>query len=145
MKVQDILRKKSREVFTIHPHQSLYEACQILASKNIGALVVVDEHHMPVGMLSERDIVRQLAQKKEAVGSLTVGDAMTQEVVIALPDDEVAYLSNTMTNERIRHLPVMQEGQLAGIVSIGDVVKAQLEYYEGETRTLQQFITGGYA
>jgi len=144
MKVQDILKKKGREVFTIQPHQSLYEASQLLASKKIGALVVVDEHQLPIGILSERDIVHQLAQHKEAVGSLIVGEVMTREVVIALPEDEVDYLSNTMTNQRIRHLPVMNAGQLAGIVSIGDVVKAQLEYYEGETHTLQQYITGGY-
>ena len=64
--------------------------------------------------------------------------------VIALPDDDLAYLGNTMTNQRIRHLPVMQDGQLAGLVSIGDVVKAQLEYFQGEARILQQYISGGY-
>ena len=145
MKVQDILKKKGQQVFTIQPHQSLHEATELLASKNIGALVVVDEHNAPIGILSERDIVRQMAQYGEAVGKRTAGQVMSQDVVIALPDDDVAYLSNTMTNKRIRHLPVLNEGQLAGIVSIGDVVKAQLEYYEGETRTLQQYITGGYS
>lgn len=144
MIVQDILKKKSSEVFTIHPQRTLLEASHILADNNIGALVVVDDAHAPIGILSERDIVRQLAQAGEGVGSLTVGDVMTTEVVIALPDDDVAYLSHTMTNKRIRHLPVLREGQLAGIVSIGDVVKAQLDFYEGEARFLQQYITGGY-
>ncbi len=145
MKVQDILKKKSREVFTIHPDQSLYDASKTLASKNVGALVVIDERGTPVGMISERDIIRQLANRMEAVGALTVGEVMTKKVVIALPDDDLAYLGNTMTNQRIRHLPVMQDGQLAGLVSIGDVVKAQLEYFEGEARMLQQYIGGGYA
>ena len=145
MKVQDILQKKSGEIYTIHPHQTLFEASQVLTSKNVGALIVVDDHYAPVGILSERDIVRQLAQKPDAVGTLKVSEVMTTEIIIALPDDDVAYLSNTMTNKRIRHLPVLRDGRLAGIVSIGDVVKAQLDYYEGETRTLQQYITGSYA
>ena len=145
MKVQDILQKKSSDVFTVRPHQTLYEASQILADNNVGALVVMDDQNTLVGMLSERDIVRQLAHSGKKAPSLSVGDVMTTEVVIALPDDDVAYLSNTMTNKRIRHLPVLREGQLAGIVSIGDVVKAQLDFYEGEAHFLQQYITGGYA
>ncbi len=144
MKVQDILNKKSGEVFTVHPDQSLYDASKILASKNVGALVVVDERGALIGIISERDIIRQLANRREAAGTLTVGEVMTKDVVIALPDDDLAYLGNTMTNQRIRHLPVMQDGHLAGLVSIGDVVKAQLEYFEGEARLLQQYIGGGY-
>ncbi len=145
MKVSDLLRNKSSEVFTIRPQQSLHEASQILADKNIGALVVVDNQNSPIGILSERDIVRQLAKDFEAVKSLSVADVMITDVIIALPDDDILYLGNTMTNKRIRHLPVIQEGQLVGLVSIGDLVKAQLEYYEGEARSLQQYITGGYA
>lgn len=144
MKVNDILTKKSSEVFTIRPHRSLREASQLLASKNIGALVVVDEDDVPIGIISERDLVRQLANAFEAFESLTVADVMTKEIIIALPDDDIDYLSSTMTNRRIRHLPVMKDDRLAGIVSIGDVVKAQVDYYEGEARTLRQYITGGY-
>jgi|SRR5581483_2639802 CBS domain-containing protein len=145
MKVSDILRKKPSEVFTIRPEQSLLDACQLLASKNVGALVVVDDHHTPVGIVSERDIVRQLATRAASPKSLKVGNVMTKELLIALPDDDIAYVSNTMTHKRIRHLPVLQDGKLVGIVSIGDVVKAQLDYFEGEARTLQQYINGGYA
>lgn len=145
MKVQDILQKKSSEIFTVHPHQTLNEASQILATHNIGSLVVVNEQQHVIGILSERDIVRQLAEHGETTGSMTIGEVMTTEVVIAVPDDDVAYLSNTMTNNRIRHLPVLQDGHLVGIVSIGDVVKAQLNFYEGESHYLQQYITGGYA
>lgn len=145
MKVQDILQKKSGSVLTIHPHQTLFQASQILAEHNIGALLVEDDAHELVGILSERDIVRQLAQAGESVGKLTVGEVMTTDVVTVLPDDEIADLSSTMTNKRIRHLPVMQDGQLIGIVSIGDVVKAQLDFYEGESQFLQTYIAGGYA
>ena len=144
MKVQDILQKKSSQVFTLQPHQTLAEASQILTTNNVGALLVLNEQNHLVGILSERDIVRQMAQRGEAVGSLTVGDIMTTAVLIALPNDDVAYVSNTMTNNRIRHLPVLERGELVGIVSIGDVVKAQLDFYEGEAHFLQQYITGGY-
>ena len=145
MKVQDILQKKSSDIFTLQPHQTLQQASQMLADKNIGALVVVNEQNHLVGILSERDIVRQLAKKGKDVGKVTVGDVMTTDVLIAVPDDDVTYLTNTMTNNRIRHIPVLHDGELVGIVSIGDVVKAQLDLYEGEAHYLQNYITGGYA
>jgi CBS domain-containing protein len=144
MKVQDILQKKSSDLFTLQPHQTLLEASQMLTTHNIGALVVVNEKNHLIGIISERDIVHQLAQHGEVMGKLTVNDVMTTDVLIAVPDDDVTYLSNTMTNNRIRHIPVLQDGELVGIVSIGDVVKAQLDLYEGEARYLQNYITGGY-
>lgn len=145
MQVQDILKKKSSEVFTIRSHQPLADAIKMLADKNIGVLVVVDEQNQPVGVLSERDIVRELAHNIAGMESLKVSHIMTKDVIIALPEDDLTYLSNTMTNKRIRHLPVMQDGKLIGIVSIGDVVKAQLDFYEVEAHTLRQYITGGYS
>ena len=144
MKVQDILQKKSNQVFTLQPHQTLAEASQILTTNNIGALLVLNEKNHLVGILSERDIVRQVAAHGKQMGAITVGEVMTKDVLIAVPDDDVTYLSNTMTNNRIRHLPVLQDGEVVGIVSIGDVVKAQLDLYEGEAHYLQQYITGGY-
>ena len=144
MKVQDILQKKSNHVFTLQPHQTLAEASQILTTNNIGALLVLNEKNHLVGILSERDIVRQVAAHGKEMGAMTVGEVMTKDVLIAVPDDDVTYLSNTMTNNRIRHLPVLQDGEVVGIVSIGDVVKAQLDLYEGEAHYLQQYITGGY-
>ena len=144
MKVQDILQKKSSQVFTLQSHQTLLEASQMLTTHNIGSLLVVNEKNHLIGIISERDIVRQLAQHGEEVGTVTVGEVMTTDVLIAVPDDDVTYLSNTMTNNRIRHIPVLQDGELVGIVSIGDVVKAQLDLYEGEARYLQNYITGGY-
>jgi len=146
MKVEEILTKKgSGTVFTIKPNQPLRDAAKMLAEKRIGALIVVDDNMSPVGIISERDLVRKVAEHDEGIGALKVSDAMTADLIIALPEDELAYLSNTMTNRRIRHLPVMQSGKLIGMVSIGDVVKAQLDYFEGEALTLRQYISGGYA
>lgn len=145
MKVQDILQKKSGKVLTIHPQQTLYAASQILAEHNIGALMVEDDAHELVGVLSERDIVRELAHAGDRVSSIRVGEVMTTDVVTVLLEDEIADLSSTMTHKRIRHLPVMQDGKMVGIVSIGDVVKAQLDFYEGESQYLQTYIAGGYS
>jgi len=144
MNVESILEQKGTEVVTIAPDASIKIATDWLRAKNVGALVVTNKDAI-LGIISERDIVRQLAKKGKDVGKLTVSDVMTTDVLIAVPDDEVTYLSNTMTNNRIRHIPVLQDGELVGIVSIGDVVKAQLDLYEGEAHYLQNYITGGYA
>lgn len=145
MQVKEILRKKPADVITITADQSLHRASQLLAEHNIGALVVVDDDGIPAGILSERDIVRALAESKGAVADQIVSEAMTEDIIITLPDDDLTYVSNTMTNKRIRHLPVMDGNTLAGIISIGDVVKVQLEHFEGEAHTLRQYITGGYS
>jgi CBS domain-containing protein len=145
MKVKDILAHKSADVISIEPQQTLHDASHLLAQHNIGALLVVDEAGLPVGILSERDIVRALAEHGAAALDFAVDRAMTKDLIIALLDDDLAYLSSTMTAKRIRHLPVMHEQQVLGIVSIGDVVKARLDHFEGEARILQRYIDGGRA
>jgi CBS domain-containing protein len=145
MQVEEILRKKGNTIITIKPQQTIQEAAQLLAEKRIGAVLVVDDTQKPIGILSERDIVRELGQRGTSVVNEKVETVMTKDLIIALPEDELSYLSNTMTNKRIRHLPVMHNGKLVGMVSIGDVVKAQLDYFEGEALTLRQYIAGGYA
>jgi CBS domain-containing protein len=144
MKVKEILRKKSPSVITVGTEETLQAACQLLVEHNIGALVVTNSSGLPIGILSERDIVHQVAEYGASAVSRKVRDGMTKDITIALCDDEIAYLSNTMTNKRIRHLPVMDDQKLVGIVSIGDVVKAQLDYFEGEAHSLRRYITGGY-
>jgi CBS domain-containing protein len=145
MNVNEILASKSSNVITVKPDQSLHEASQLLAEHNIGALVVVDTARTPIGILSERDIVREMAKHGEGTSKRKVQDVMTSDVIIALPEDDLSYLSNTMTEKRIRHLPVIDDQKLVGIVSIGDIVKAQLVYFEGEAHTLRLYISGGYA
>lgn len=141
MKVNDVLSKKSADVITIGPDQTLHEASQLLAKHKIGALVVLDDDGSPVGILSERDIVRELARLQAEAINRSVHDAMTEDIVIAVPDDDLAYVSSTMTDRRIRHLPIMKDDTLVGIVSIGDVVKAQLDDVKYEARMLRQYIT----
>ncbi|HXG04835.1 MAG TPA: CBS domain-containing protein [Candidatus Binatia bacterium] len=136
MNIASLLASKGPKVVTIHPEASIRDALARLAEHNIGALVVTDERNRPVGILSERDIVRGLAREEQVLGR-PVSAIMTREVIIGSPQDDLRTVGHTMTERRIRHLPVMEGGQLVGIVSIGDVVKAQRDEYLGELDTLQ--------
>jgi CBS domain-containing protein len=142
MKVQTILAKKGTNVVTIHPEQTLREAARLLAERNIGALVVVNEAARPVGILSERDIIRAAARHDDAF-SWPVSDIMTRELITGVPQDDVRSVMHTMTEKRFRHLPILEHGELVGIVSIGDVVKAQRDEYQGELDTLQIQVIAG--
>ena len=142
MNIASILAKKGPKVFTIRPEQSIRQALTLLAAHNIGALVVVDEAGKPGGIISERDIVRE-ATRNEQVFSKAVRDVMTKEVIVGAPQDDLLSVGNTMTEKRIRHLPIMDKGKLVGIVTLGDVVKAQRDRYRGEVDTLQIQIMEG--
>jgi CBS domain-containing protein len=136
MNIASILARKGGRVVTCRPEQSIRQALSSLVEHNIGALVVVDETGGPVGMLSERDIVREAARDERLFGR-TVGEIMTRDVVVGVPEDDLRAVRHTMTERRFRHVPVIAEGRLVGIVSIGDVVKAELDQYLGEVDTLQ--------
>lgn len=136
MNIQSILATKGTNVVTIHPQQSVREALTSLVAHNIGALVVINNASQPVGILSERDIIRTAAEN-EAVFTLPVSALMTKEVVTGVPHDDLEAVAHTMTEKRVRHIPVIEADRLVGIVSIGDVVKAQRDQYQGELYTLQ--------
>jgi CBS domain-containing protein len=142
MQISTILATKGSTVFTVKPDQTVRDAVALLVDQRIGAVVVVDETGRPVGIVSERDVVRELA-KNENVLNEPIGRVMTSDVIIARPGDDTKAVSKTMTVKRFRHLPVMDHGDLVGIVSIGDVVKAQLDEYEGEIETLQTRVERG--
>lgn len=140
MNIASVLATKGPSVITIRPEQAIKQALALLADHNIGALVVVDQASKPVGIVSERDIVRAAA-RSEQVFTQPVGSIMTREVIIGGPQDDLLVVGNTMTEKHIRHLPVMEGGKLVGIVSIGDVLKAQRDQYQGEVATLQIQLT----
>jgi len=135
-----LLAKKGPKVVTVQPEQTIRQALALLAEHNIGALVVVDREVRPIGILSERDIVRT-AVRDEAVFVKTVSALMTKDVILGLPQDELESVGRTMTDRHIRHLPVVDQRRLIGIISIGDVVKAQRDLYRGEVETLQMELT----
>lgn len=136
MNIATLLATKGPQVVTIRRGASVREALAELARHNIGALVIVDEAGLPVGILSERDVVRTAARHEDFYG-LTVESIMSSDVVAGAPGDELKAVGHTMTERRIRHLPVVDHGKLVGIISIGDIVKAQRDQYEGEVDTLQ--------
>ncbi len=137
MNIASVLASKGVKVVTIPSTQTIREALRLLAEHNIGALVVMDdEGGRPAGIVSERDVVRTLA-RTEAVFDWPVARIMTKEVIVGAPQDDILTVGRTLTEKRIRHLPVMERGRLVGIVSIGDILKAQRDKYQGEVDTLQ--------
>ncbi len=142
MQISNILAKKGGSVVTLKPDQTVREALALLAEKRIGALVVVDDAGKVVGLLSERDIIREAA-RNEALFGEPVSRLMTTDVIVARPGDDLRAVENTMTVKRFRHLPIMDHGELVGIVSIGDVVKAELDEYEGVIETLESRVEKG--
>jgi CBS domain-containing protein len=140
MSIKGILATKSRKVFTINPGQTLAEAVDSLAEHNVGALVVIDAEGKVVGIISERDIIHQAAVNRKFF-SLKVSDTMTSEVIVGLPEDDVMSVAHTMTERRFRHIPILDGEKLIGIISIGDLLKAQRDQYLGQIDTLETQIT----
>ena len=136
MKIESILATKSSNVITVGPDQSLREVVDLLAEHNIGVLIVVDEPGRPIGIISERDIIREAARTKAALDQ-AVSRVMTEDLITASPEDDLETVLQTMTARRFRHMPIMDQDRLIGVISIGDVVKAQLDKYQGEVDTLQ--------
>jgi CBS domain-containing protein len=127
--VKDILNHKGNQVWAVHLDTKVQEALQLMADKNIGALLVVDDKENLKGIFSERDYARYTVspdKNQECPWSYSVQELMTKEVLYVTDDKSVDYCMGLMTNRRLRHLPVMKEGTLAGMISIGDVVKAVL-------------------
>ncbi len=136
MNVETILRQKGTDVATIAPEASIKRAADWLRAKNVGALVVTRNDAI-VGIVSERDIVRAFAQHGESIAAMQVKDIMTHGVITASMGDDLTHLMHLMTRHRVRHMPVLHDGRLAGIVSIGDVVKHRLDDLELETSVLR--------
>lgn len=140
MLIRDILREKGPTVITIAPELPLQEAVQVLVQHNIGALVVFDGEIR--GIVSERDLLRRAAADIQQLAATLVRDVMTADVITASPDAPIRDVMDTMTEHRIRHLPVVENGRLAGIISIGDVVNAVRHTAETENRYLHAYIEG---
>jgi CBS domain-containing protein len=141
-RVATILKRKGDEVFSIAPDATLAAAAAALADHNVGALVVSTDGQTIDGILSERDIVRRLAGAGPDALERPVADVMSTEITICGLDTTIDELMATMTARRIRHIPVVVDGGLAGLVSIGDVVKFRLDELEVQATTLQQYVTG---
>ncbi|WP_326638559.1 CBS domain-containing protein [Streptosporangium sp. NBC_01755] len=140
MLIGTILRGKGTEVTTVRPGATVAELLAVLAEKNIGAVVVSEDGSSVEGIVSERDVVRRLHDRGARVLEDTVSSIMTTEVRTCPPDTDVDDLRQTMTTHRIRHVPVVDADRLAGIVSIGDVVKSSIEALETEKAYLVDYL-----
>lgn len=143
MNVRSILEQKGRAVATIRPEAGIEEAVAVLRHRGIGALVVSRDKTIVEGIISERDIVRALAEWGSDIGGMRVATLMSREVVTCTEADSVADLAQLMTERRIRHVPVVERGALVGIVSIGDVVKGRIAEVEQESEAMRELIAHG--
>ena len=143
MNVATILKSKGRTVTTARAESTLKEVAELLASKKIGAVVIVGEAGRVIGILSERDVVRLIADKGPAALTLTAGDVMTRTVTSCEEKSTLDELMETMTTGRFRHIPVVERGELVGLISIGDVVKYHLADMELEVSAMRSYLTTG--
>jgi len=143
MLLSQILREKGDLVFTASPNETIGAAAALLHTRRVGALILVDEEGAVAGILSERDVVRAVAEFGERALSKPVSICMTSDVIFARPGETVDSLLSRMTDRRIRHLPVVHEERLVGIVSIGDLVKSKIDEVETEAQTLKSYISAG--
>jgi CBS domain-containing protein len=143
MFVSDILAQKGGLVFTVTPGTSVAQLSQQLSARRIGSMLVLDGEGSVAGIVSERDLVRALASHGAKAMELEARQVMTRDVVTCDPDDSIDQVMQTMTSGRFRHLPVVRHGELLGLVSIGDVVKARLEEAKYETEALKAYIVAG--
>lgn len=138
--IGSLLAEKGGEVFGIAPDASIFEALELMAEKNVGAVIVLDDGGL-VGILSERDYARKIALKGRTSGTTTVSEIMTTSVSTVSPNASVDDCMEMMTTGRFRHLPVVDEGQLVGVISIGDIVKAVIERQQALIGDLERYIT----
>ena len=140
MKVEQLLSGKGRQVVTIKTHSTIDALAHRLRLEKIGAVVVSDDGETVDGIISERDVATGLAEHGSQLRAMTVSELMTKHVVTCTPDDDIRDIMHLMTLKRIRHLPVMADGKLAGVISIGDVVKNRLEDMQMEANVLRDYI-----
>ena len=140
MTVARILAGKGRDIVTMQPHHTLRDVVDVLAAKHIGALIIADTEGGMLGILSERDVVRAVAQNGANALEDPVTNYMTKEVVTSTEDEPVLTMVGKMSNGRFRHMPILRDGRLVGIVSVGDAIKFRLAQMEEEQTALREYI-----
>ena len=140
MKIRDILQMKGSQVHSIEADRTVLDAVAVLNTHRIGALLVRDGQGAVVGVISERDVLRECRHRSADLGRIPVAEAMTRDLIICVPDDDVDHAMALVTKHRVRHLPVIDDAGVAGMISIGDLVKASLDAAEYENRYLREYI-----
>jgi CBS domain-containing protein len=142
MTLRDILKIKGSQVHSIPGDQSVLDAVALLVDYRIGALLVRDSKGDAIGIISERDVLRESLHHGAELGRIRVRDVMTRDLIVCVLDDDLEYAMGIVTKNRVRHLPVMDGGRVAGMISIGDLVKANLDEAQYENRYLREYIAG---
>ena len=143
MRVKDLLRKKSNNIHFINPDNTVYEAIKKMADLNIGALLVMEDRHL-MGIISERDYRNKVILKGRTSKTTLVREIMTSELITVKVTDQINICMQLMTDQHIRHLPVLENSSVVGVISIGDVVKAIIEDQKVEINSLKDYISTGY-
>jgi CBS domain-containing protein len=141
--VKDLLKKRGSHVYSISPKHTVYQALQLMAEKDVGALVVMDDDRI-VGMFSERDYARKLILRGRSSKNTPVGELMSTKVYFVSPDQSIENCMTLMTMKKIRHVPVMEKGKLIGMISIGDLVNKIISSQITTIKDLEDYIVGGY-
>ena len=142
--IGEVLKQKGGEVATIPPNHTIRQAITELITRKIGSLLVSEDGTVVSGIITERDILRLVNNPEANLDSEKVADYMTTNVICGVPEDDIDYVMSVMTEKRFRRLPVVHEGRIVGLISIGDVVKAMKSAKEYEIRQLESYITGAY-
>lgn len=141
--VQELMATKDHQVWSMPPDTMVLEALRLMAEKNVGAVLITEQDKL-VGIFSERDYAREVVLKGRSSADTKVSELMVKKVVYVAPNDRLKQCMALMTDKRVRHLPVLNDGQLIGIISIGDIVKQVISDQEFKIRELEKYITGGY-
>ncbi len=142
MHVAAVLKRKGNRIVSASPDDTVAAVTRLLTEHRIGAVLVMDDDGQPVGILSERDIVRAIARDSAAALDRRAADLMTRDLITATPTDTVADMMAVMTERRIRHVPIVDAGRVVGVISIGDVVKARIDDAELEVESLRGYVAG---
>ncbi|MBC8466042.1 CBS domain-containing protein [bacterium] len=143
MKISELLKKKGNNVLTTDADLSLRNTIKIMIEARVGSVLVVNEQKQPIGIYTERDFLKQAIECKN-LDEIKVGDVMTTDLIIVTPDEDIDRALSTMTGKRLRHLPVIENKELIGIISIGDIVKAKLKDSQFEAKHMRDYIMGKY-
>ncbi|HWR82942.1 MAG TPA: CBS domain-containing protein [Candidatus Deferrimicrobium sp.] len=144
MKVKDILREKDGKLVTAQPAMNVLKAMELIIGNRISCLPVLDASGQLVGIISDKDIFRAVYEHQETFRRFTVGDLMTTNLIVGVADDDVDYIGGVMTKNRFRHVPIVDKAKLIGLISVGDIVKAQIKQMEIENRYLKLYMEGNY-
>jgi CBS domain-containing protein len=144
MQVKELLNQKGRDVIVTTPQATIEEVMGLLIDRKISCLPVMDGTNRLVGIISDKDIFRRVYTDKAEYLSRSVSDLMTTDVIVGVPEDGLGYIAGLMTQNRIRHVPIVEGEQVVGLISVGDIVKTQMENIKIENRYLKQYIEGSY-